>query len=348
MTRRSAALALVTLIAACNDKHPTSPTVGIPTPAPVATRLTVDGPTTSFTAPNQTAQFTATVTFSDNTTRDVTADANWASSNQGVATVAAGLVTTVGLGEASILASYQSRVFGQLNIKVIPEGTFILSGAVREPGNVPLNGVSIEVVEGAQAGRSTIANGSYRLYGVVGDMKVRATKDGYTVQVLSVSVTRDQTLDFELRPLVAPAPIAANYRLDLTVSGRCFPWSDAVRNRTYSAEIAQDAALVLVTLSDATFVNDPRLGLRNKFSGRVSGDTVEFTLDSDYYYYYANDFDLIEVIAPGTTLGIAGRATAKATGQTLSAPLTGTVVLTEGNRATYCHATDHQLVFTRK
>ncbi|HLH09143.1 MAG TPA: Ig-like domain-containing protein [Terriglobales bacterium] len=52
-------------------------------------------------------QLTATATFSDNTTQDVTSSATWTSSNSAAATVNAGLVTGVATGTATITVSYQ-------------------------------------------------------------------------------------------------------------------------------------------------------------------------------------------------------------------------------------------------
>lgn len=53
-------------------------------------------------------QFTATVTMTDSSTRDVTNDAAWTSSSPDVATVSAtGLVTAVAAGETTITATYQ-------------------------------------------------------------------------------------------------------------------------------------------------------------------------------------------------------------------------------------------------
>jgi len=66
------------------------------------------GGTLTFTTPGQTAQLTALATLSDSTTRDVTSQALWQSSNTSVATVSSsGLVTTVATGVSTISATYQ-------------------------------------------------------------------------------------------------------------------------------------------------------------------------------------------------------------------------------------------------
>lgn len=57
-----------------------------------------------------TADLTATAHYSDDSTTDVTTDADWSSSDEGVATVsAAGVVTAVGAGTTTVTASYQGQ-----------------------------------------------------------------------------------------------------------------------------------------------------------------------------------------------------------------------------------------------
>jgi hypothetical protein len=75
----------------------------------------------SGTAPSAgaSAQFTATAALSDTSSRPVTADATWQSSNTAVATVNAGTVTGVTAGEVDISATYQN-VTGKLHVTIAP------------------------------------------------------------------------------------------------------------------------------------------------------------------------------------------------------------------------------------
>jgi hypothetical protein len=58
---------------------------------------------------NETAQFTATANFSDDSAETVTGASNWNSSNETVATVSGGgLVTARGAGSADIRATHQN------------------------------------------------------------------------------------------------------------------------------------------------------------------------------------------------------------------------------------------------
>jgi uncharacterized protein YjdB len=70
----------------------------------------------------ETYQFTATVSYTDGATEDVTAEADWASSNTAVATVDAGLATGVGAGITRISATYGGiSDSATLNVSVVLE-----------------------------------------------------------------------------------------------------------------------------------------------------------------------------------------------------------------------------------
>ena len=77
--------------------------------------------TVSGTAPavGGAAQFTATAALSDTSSKSVTPDATWQSSNTAVAAVNAGMVTGVAVGEADISATYQN-VTGKLHVTITP------------------------------------------------------------------------------------------------------------------------------------------------------------------------------------------------------------------------------------
>jgi len=70
----------------------------------------------------ETYQFIATATYADDSTADVTAEADWASTNTAVATVDAGLATGVGAGISRISATYQGiSDSATLNVSVVLE-----------------------------------------------------------------------------------------------------------------------------------------------------------------------------------------------------------------------------------
>ncbi len=76
--------------------------------APILVSLSVT-PTNPSIAAGQTQQFSATGTFSDQSTQDLTSSATWTSSNAGVATInGTGLATAIAQGQSSIGASSAS------------------------------------------------------------------------------------------------------------------------------------------------------------------------------------------------------------------------------------------------
>ena len=68
---------------------------------------------------------TATATFSDGTTKDVTSDASWSSLNLSVMTVSpTGVVTAVAFGVGSIRSDFQGRISSVVQVTATPAGTF--------------------------------------------------------------------------------------------------------------------------------------------------------------------------------------------------------------------------------
>jgi uncharacterized protein YjdB len=111
------------LLAGCGGSagtHPDQPT-GTPaspgTPAKTLAGITV-GPTTSEITVGATQQYTATGTFSDNSTANITSSVTWSSSSSAAATVnSAGLATGVSAGTSTITASF-SGVTGSATLTV--------------------------------------------------------------------------------------------------------------------------------------------------------------------------------------------------------------------------------------
>ena len=123
----SATLVLALVAAACGNDEP--PAAGLPANLrPLSIR--VDGPT-EVTVPAE-VQFTARQTWSDGSTRDVTASAQWTSSNSSVLSVSAGLARTLASGEAGLTAQVEQLISQPKAVRVIPlrpewEGTYTLT-----------------------------------------------------------------------------------------------------------------------------------------------------------------------------------------------------------------------------
>jgi hypothetical protein len=94
-------VAFLPVFGACGGDSPTSPS-----PDERVNAVIVSGPTALNVG--ATAQFTAAAALLDGSSRAVTADATWQSSNTEVARVERGIVTGVAAGEAEITARYQN------------------------------------------------------------------------------------------------------------------------------------------------------------------------------------------------------------------------------------------------
>jgi hypothetical protein len=306
-----------------------------------------------LTSVGETSQLTATAGFFSGSSRDVSSETIWHSSNPAVATISArGLLTAVMPGRTLINASFQTKASNR-EVLMLPSGSFILRGRINEPGNLPISNARFEVVDGPPAGQFTMTNynGAYELYGLSGDVRVIVTKERYVAQTRSVSMTQDRVLDFEILPVVPPIAISGNYRLTFTASERCAKQLvDEARTRTYRALINQNQASVEVLLSDANFALDPYDGSPwNSFQGRIEANSVTF-----FTPFYV---EVVEQLSATTYLAIAGVGTATATLPTMSGGFNGALSLweapngyyaTERRQVASCYASDHQFTFMRQ
>jgi len=158
------------------------------------------------------SQFTATANFSNGTTQNVTSAANWQSSNAAIGTVSStGVVTAVAPGEFDIHATYQN-VAGATHV-VVAGANFTLLGVVTEAASHrSVDGASVSVLDGVNAGRSTTTdgNGYYSLGALrASSFSLEARKAGYVVANNPIGLTGDMRFDFSMT-LTAPPPAAAS------------------------------------------------------------------------------------------------------------------------------------------
>jgi hypothetical protein len=345
MNRAYLAGTCVLITVACGgDKTLPIPTTSTSTAAfGTFTSVVVQGPAPTI-GPGQTAQVKAVARFSDGTERDVSTDATWASSQPQIATVNGGMIKGQALGRTVIRATYMSRT-ASLTIVVEPEGTFVVSGNITEPGSLSVGMATVAVLGGPLNSVTANGGGFYELFGVSGTVTLRVSSPRYLDETRTLTVTQDQKLNVEIRPIVGPTPVAGTYRMTLKISPSCSIVPDDQKTRMYTATIGQDGARLTIQLSDANFVRDSRAE-KSSFSGRVSGSTVTFDWGSGYYvcYYGAS---VQETLPGGQILGIWGTMVATAA-QTISGNLVGGFTFREGNRTSGCSAADNGVAFTRK
>ncbi len=113
------ALGTSTLTAKSNNSSVTA-TALITVSNKTVTSLTISASTSIISlSAGQTAQFTATVNFSDGTNLNVTNQAQWSSSVQSVATInSSGLATPVSIGNTNIGASYGGQTATPVSLQV--------------------------------------------------------------------------------------------------------------------------------------------------------------------------------------------------------------------------------------
>jgi hypothetical protein len=347
---RPAVLIGVLVAAACGD-NPAAPseTPSPPptTPAVVPRSIAITG-NTSLSRPGETSQLTATVTFADGTTRDVTGEAAWSGGYfewGAVCTVSHGLVTAVSYGRALIQVQYpasSSGIGGHADAQVLPEGASLLTGQVTE-GGFPLEQARVEVTSPWGTWTAmTYLNGSYRLP-ARGDVTVRAEKDGYGPAVKRITTERDEKLDFDLRRRDAPGDIRGLYALTFTASPSCTLPAEAMR-RSYTARISEAGDQLIVDLSGADFMVWFEMP---GFTGRREANAVSFTIASDLDAAYT----VIERLDPAREIAFSGTATGTIEDRRIIAGYNGEVVVrTTGsphNPLARCQAGDHRLEFVR-
>jgi len=195
-------LTLVPVFASCghSSEAPTSPTV---TSNATAT-LTIGG-NLALTI-HQTSQLSATLPLPDGTARDVTAEAQWHSTNPAVATITpGGLLTAAGLGATEIDAVYQKARSPVVKVSVTldPRG-YTVSGIVRETGGEPVVGARVTCCHGTfndDKVATTDARGRYSIDSVSGNTQFGVYPPNNSheeFKVFPVSVTTDTALDVTL------------------------------------------------------------------------------------------------------------------------------------------------------
>jgi hypothetical protein len=323
----SALVGVMGILAACGACHgPSAPTTTQPPQAPVPSApfprgLTISGP--SSVAPNQTAAFTATESFTDGSTRDATTQVKWLAMSSDVLTVSTtGQATGHNSGETNLQASV-SGLSAMVTVLVLPTGTFRLIGTVSE-STVPLTNVTVTVTSGTGVGLTgqTDVNGQYRLYGVAGDIQIRATRFGFNDGTVSITVSANAVQDLSLTPVSPEPTIAGTYAMTLDADPSCQLPNEEME-RHYTATITQTGVTFKVALSGATFLTSNGLG--SSFLGQVVAGQISYGLNDGYYY--SPYPDLVESIADGKVFVVIGSGVLVVSGPNLAGTLAGTLIV---------------------
>lgn len=346
------------VVASC-DKSPTRPSVqppGTPNAPPAVTVVRIEIIAPASIEPNASAQLTANAIKSDGSVENVTSQTQWTSTNTRVLQVSsAGIVSAGERGEANLNARYQNRN-ATARMMVLPSGTFRLNGQVTDSG-FPLEGVTVAVIGGTGEGLTSLTGttGDYVLYGVGGQVRLHAKKEGYVNRIEEVQVTENRALSFEMAFAGERRDLSGTYTLNLAATGcASTPLPDSAQNRSYVAVVEQSGPQLTVRLSGADFIVTNGYG--DHFSGFVSADgKVTFSIgDAYYYYYYYGHFDFVERLSPTSALLVNGIVNATSSPTLMSGALNGSILLAQGTTAPFtrysaqCYSRDHRFEMRRR
>jgi hypothetical protein len=362
-------LALTVLVAgvACDNRtspsrnSPNNPVAPAPvTPTATVTSIAITG-ATRLSQPGDTSQLTMTATFSDGTTRDVTAEARWGYGGQ-ITISQSGVITARGYGRGHVFSNtYRNFEPNVTEVRVMPEGSFLVTGRVRE------GGVKVEDarVSGTSASGTvttmSYVDGAYELAPLSGEVVIRVEKDGYVAQAKTLIVQGDDVADFELpRGSAAAGSIDGVYALTFTAAPSCTMPPGALppelMRRTYLARITEKADGLVVDVDGPGFPYD---FWRYGFKGQRDGSTVRFDLNgspnSPNPWNWESDYLLMESLdggcligqtcGPQRFLGYTGTATGTIGERSITMVFNGTVRLW-GSGVALC-AGGHRLEFVR-
>jgi hypothetical protein len=330
---------------------PTSPGSGI-------TRIEIGGP--SSVAPGEVVQLTATAHLTDGSSRDVTTEAIWNSSNRIVLSISPdGRATGHVQGEALVTAF--SNVTSTREVIVVPRGTYRVVGLVTEAGGPswPVIGATVAVTAGLGAGlvATTGEDGRYRLYGVAGDVELRITKDGYQPRAQQYRIADHVMVNAQLELLNPRRDVSGTYTLTIAAAETCrAELPEELRLRNYTAVLTLSGNQLDVRLQGATFAGSGGRG--GRFGGRAEPTQLLFVLSPfqpESYGYYGLFFgDVVERLTESTHLGVSGLARAPESGSGFSGSLDGSIAVLSGGLKSFpsvaaeCRSAAHGFMLRRQ
>jgi hypothetical protein len=232
-------------------------------------------------------------------------------------------------------------------------GTII--GWVVDTAFRPLVGARVEVLAGADAGSSTIADadGHFSIGGPFdATTPFRASVDGHvagTDVIHSSSPNGQKWIVFYLEPFAAPVNIAGEYDLTLVADGACTDLPAGMRTRHYTATIAENPAVHIADYFSVT-VHGTASGIAQSFSSiGVAGHDLGFDLSRNHNGVPT----LVEELAPAAHLsyipndGFAG--TSVNTGDSsISTSFDGSIIYSSPGAHAECASMHHLMTLTRR
>jgi hypothetical protein len=320
------AIGLAVVIGACGDP-PTAPGSGSGSGSGKSLRgIRISGP--ASLTPGATGQFTAAADYSDGSTEDVTATVAWRSSNGSVLAISLGtrgVATARNRGESVVTAISGLTTSPGFQVLVLEPGTFKMAGRVTESGGPLVRPATVEVIEGVGTGlkaqTSFNGSGSYALYGVAGNIRLRVSAPGYVSTTRETVVgNHDAVSDFELVSEVPPVDIRGKWTTTLSASAECSErLADDARVRVFDTTVLQAGTQLSLTMENPVSGTVIR-PVAQMVDGRLKLDLWKFS------YYGEPGHLLLERLDASRWLGIAGTVEATITGQEIRGLLPGEFV----------------------
>lgn len=368
-------VALALVVAACSPTAPAPPPP--PPPGPTVTNLAISGPDTveprplvrlpEFLQPHGAAQqFRATAAFSDGSSKDVTANAEWQYVTFGLPSLVLalwptnqpGLVESGRPGDAIVAVKYGGKSATH-HVLVIAPGTFRLSGMIRtSDGQIPRS-ASTHIMTGKNEGLHSIADpdGHYTIYGVAGPTVIRLGADGYPSTEITVDLASDATQDVTLTAYLPPAAdLSGNWAYTLKASPLCRDQLPAAaRERSYDITIVQTGSVLNVTLFGPAINDfDTRTG-RFDTAGSLHGDDLDIGIAGDTDWGDWSSVRFNESLSSTAIVGLSIASIGKiSSGSEIVLPTTGDIEYwdvpyrDDGRPNAMCRATDHTAVLRRR
>ena len=239
---------------------------------------------------------------------------------------------------------------------VVSANALTLSGRVYDTAFRPIGGATIEVLDGREAGKTTIANasGQFGFTGVFEEgTRFRATKEGFLEGTSRLGPScapcnPHHWVYFYLGLPIAPANIAGDYTMTIDAPAGCSALPEEARTRTYTATIAAQANQPTaantnfgVTIGGALLVPG---GVWEGFWIFVAGDYLELQMGDlhgqpgliealrDDTYYSVDAWGTTTVPSPGTTF------TAQFEGEIVHCVMKPGISVLDGDRRHNCSA----------
>ncbi|OGU16600.1 MAG: hypothetical protein A2076_02690 [Geobacteraceae bacterium GWC2_53_11] len=247
---------------------------------PVVTAISVSPPNPTVLSVT-TKQFTATGTYSDGTTADITSQVSWSSSNETLAIMSGSVALTLAPGAATVSAT-KDGARGETNLTVT--GGTLNSIAVTPATPTLVNGTKARITA-----TGTFSNNSQRdITGAVtwttdaafatvtpagGNLAwlnavTGATSAGTTISAKASGITRDIALTITTPPAPAVTSIAITPVSPTLLIGTSTPLIVTAR---FSNGAEQDVSALAVWTSDS---NKVTLGTSDLAAGRITGVTA--------------------------------------------------------------------------